>query len=131
MGRPRTGTKRLTADGFWQARLTLNDGRQEWARPFRRRMTEQEADVLAAELSERAVKENWSAIPEEFDTCRETVSTWFSRWSKYRQSRGVASWQDDVSRFEQHIEPLIGRLPVREVTREQLERLVRKLEAKV
>lgn len=39
MGKSRRGTKRLTADGHWQGRITLNNGQRPWMDAFTRKMS--------------------------------------------------------------------------------------------
>lgn len=75
MGRDGGGSKRPTADGHWQGRITLNSGKRPWLRPFKRKMTSEQADEKIAEIAERARVENWTEIPGARETAvKESVS---------------------------------------------------------
>ncbi len=58
----------------------------------------------------------------------ETVSTYFGRWLKDRDRRGLTT-TNDKGRFQNWIEPSIGHKPMATVTRRDLEEIVEKLDA--
>lgn len=59
----------------------------------------------------------------------ETVAKWFERWIKDRGEKGLSAVRTDGSRFRSHVEPVIGGLPMRGVTKADIERLVGALDA--
>lgn len=58
----------------------------------------------------------------------ETVSQWFERWLVDRRVRGFSTVRTDGSRFRSQVEPAIGVLPMKGVAKEDIERLVAKLD---
>ena len=132
MAKTRKGTKRLTPDGHWQGRLTLNNGRRAWMEPFGRKMSAEQADELIEQTAEQARLENWTEVPRA--RCRgvnETVAQYFDRWKAHRAAHGVRDTDTEVSRFEHHVERHVGRLQIADVTSQNLETLVASLEAKI
>jgi integrase len=61
----------------------------------------------------------------------ETVRDWHGRWVASRVARGHTSTRDDKSRFETHVDPLIGGKPMAAVARADVEAIVEKLDGKV
>ncbi len=132
MAKIRKGTKRLTSDGHWQGRITLNSGRRAWMDPFARKMSAEQADELVEQTAEQARRENWTEVPRA--RCRgvgETVEQYFDRWKAHRASHGVRDTETEASRFEHHVARHIGRLRVADVTSQNLETLVASLEGKI
>jgi len=127
--------KRLTVDGYWQGQIILADGSSLWLAPFDRRMDEGEADMLIDE-AERLARERGLAAPQARapsprEQSNETVSQYFTRWQADRKKHGIRDVDTESSRFSHHIEPLIGRLRIQEVTSDNLEDLVTQLENKI
>jgi integrase len=60
-----------------------------------------------------------------------TVADWFDRFATAREARGLTSVRDDRGRFVHHVAPVFGELLMSAVTRADVERLVRTLDAKV
>jgi hypothetical protein len=61
----------------------------------------------------------------------ETVSDWSSRRLEDRELRKIATVGHDKGRLGKHILPVIGTRPIAEVTREDIERVVEALDAKI
>ncbi len=61
----------------------------------------------------------------------ETVRDWQSRWLVSRVAKGHTSTRDDKSRYETHVDSLIGSKPIASVTRVDVEAVVEKLDGKV
>lgn len=129
-GRPRTGTVGWTRDGRRQAIVTLADGSRKRLDPFPRGISEALAREKAAFYAEK-----WAHVhpePRANETApRGTVAAWFEQFAAHRDARGLTSVRDDRGRFRRHVAPVIGGLAMTSVTRENLEELVRSLDAKV
>ncbi|WP_438032219.1 tyrosine-type recombinase/integrase [Sorangium sp. So ce204] len=61
----------------------------------------------------------------------ETVSEYFGRWNAARDVRGLVTISKDASAFKTHIEPTIGKKPIADVKRTDIEAVVETLDAKV
>jgi integrase len=62
----------------------------------------------------------------------ETVSEWCKRWRAWRVKMGyVKSESEDSKNFRNHIEPLIGGLPMRLVSAANIEAVVERLDARI
>ncbi len=61
----------------------------------------------------------------------ETVREWHKRWVASRVARGNTSTRDDKSRYETHVDALIGQKPMATVQRVDIEGIVEALDAKV
>ena len=59
----------------------------------------------------------------------ETVGSWFNRWWEDRVLRGTSSASTDRYRYHGHIEPVIGTLAIKAVTKADIERVVARLDA--
>jgi len=60
-----------------------------------------------------------------------TFEGWCGKWLDERRARNLASVDDDESRLRVHVWPVLGALPVAQVTTADLERLVGVLDAKI
>lgn len=127
-GRPRTGTIVRTRDGRLQAIVTMADGKRKRLPPFPRGMSEamarEKVAVRAEQASERD-SETRSGAP------KGSVTEWFGRFAAHREARGLTSVPDDRSRFANHVAGALGPLEMANVSRADVEGLVRELDAKV
>jgi integrase len=145
-GRPktkRTGTvdafKRPDGSIYYRGRIRLGDGTlhrisidepfcnvEEDARKYTA-TTQAEEDargrILAAKRGE--------PVPEAIALPSETVREWCKRWLVSREARGNTTTRDDASRLEHHVLPTLGDRPIADVTRDEVETVVEKLDAKV
>lgn len=125
-GRPATGSV-IFLEGQWHVRVTMPDGsRPPIAMPGIAQDDVAEAKRMGAIVSRRA--RELSAVPFEKG---ETVNEWADRWLDEREARGLTSIRSDRSRVRQHVLPDLGPLAMREVTRDDLERFVERLDRRV
>lgn len=131
-GRPATGSLRWArnANGAyqWFVQITLADG----SRPVvdldpRIPEGDREAAKAAALLVSAATRAGESVSTRNL----ETVSEYAKRWLAARDARGLASVADDRGRLKAHVLPELGARDMRKVSRDDLERLVERLDAKV
>jgi integrase len=146
MARQRTGTieyveTKGATPGHYKVRITCPNGSRPWFHlPPASRSPEGETEArrLAAEYSDRATRENVipsppkrrprpGAAPGEFETFAEYSERWFAD----RDRRGMSSINTDKGRFRNHVLPVIGHIPLREVTKQDGKRLVAALDDKV
>lgn len=59
----------------------------------------------------------------------ESVTAWFNRWWEDRVLRGVSSANTDRYRYHGHVEPVLGSLVMKAVTKADIERAVARLDA--
>jgi len=59
----------------------------------------------------------------------ETVDAYFLRWVAERERKGLRTTKSDRQRYGKDVAPMIGHLPVKAVTRRDLEGLVERLDA--
>jgi integrase len=131
-GRPRKGTVITLPDGRHQPVITLQDGSRKRMKPLPLGTSKAMALEKAAYWTEQAQK--MGAKRPQVSAARPTegtVSGWFEGFAKSRTTRGLTSVADDRSRFTHHVEPELGTLEMAKVTRDDVERLVRALDAKV
>lgn len=81
--------------------------------------------------SERFRERGVGAAPSRPPGETETVAEYSIRWLEERERRKLSSVGTDRSRFKTHVEPVIGSLPIRKVTRSDVERLVEDLDSRV
>ncbi len=132
-GRPATGSirwKRNPATGAfqWFARLTLVDGSRPIVGldPSLGREDEAAARDCARAVSERARGARAVSVRNV-----ETVAEYSDRWLAYRLERGLVTVDDDRSRLRKHILPVLGSYNVQTVSRDDVERLVERLDETV
>ena len=126
MGRAKTGTIELRGSRWW-ARVTLPDGSRPWSM-LPAGLDETEARALAAEMARRASSAAYVTAPKPARVL--TWAAWTAPWFKARREKGMTSVDGDESRWKTWCKELHG-LDVREVTREHVERLVRRLDAAI
>lgn len=145
MPRKRTGSVEYIearsgeTQGHYRARITLDDGKRkriDLDPGPKSPQAERRARERAAHWSERARAEGIVAVPRSARqrlVCEvgETVSGWFEPFAEAREARGLTSVGDDRGRFRVHVDPVIGALPMAAVTRDDVEAVVRSLDAKV
>jgi integrase len=61
----------------------------------------------------------------------ENVTTWVEQWIEDRERRGILSHKQDEGRLKNHVLDVIGPIAIEKVTRDDIERLVEALDAKV
>jgi integrase len=137
-GRPLTGRvvklKSGPHAGQLQGIVTLIDGTTQRLPPFPRGMSLARAKdmTLAKQEAARAQGITKPVLRAPSDVPAEgTVAAWFERFAAFRERRGLTSVKDDRSRFANHVKTTLGALAMATVTREDLEALVRSLDAKV
>jgi integrase len=112
----------------WKFRARQTNGERPWIHlPA---MPREKAEKLALETANLLKTHTVEAIPRRKSE-EETVSDWFSRWCKLRRTKGLRTVDDDESRFENHIKPLIGERPMSLVTKVDIERLRDTLDARI
>jgi integrase len=145
MGRKATGTVRILKndDGepAWHAKWTRADGKPSpWLElpdpiPVRECCDttdecehRRQAKALAARMAPKiriASSVNLAAA------AVETVEQYATRWSDWREARGLSCVKDDRARLKNHVLPTLGPLDVTTVTRRDLEKLVEKLDERI
>lgn len=129
MPRRRTGTIVRCGDHF-RARITLPDGKRPWI-DLPAGLSEAMARAKAAGLSELARTNSAVYVGRKHTTSgpQETVEQWSERWITSREARGLATFTNDRSRLRWHVWPVIGQLPMAEITRAHIEDVVDRLDA--
>ncbi len=129
MPRAREGSVEFR-NGCWQAHLWMPGPKPRKRQWFR----------LDPQPKDRAQAKDAARIAQEMlDTCgyvpsvRDiTVTEWTEkRWLKMQEKRWPDSWTNDRSNLRMYIQPEIGTLPMRGVTREHLRGLVAKLDTMI
>ncbi|MEZ4301534.1 MAG: site-specific integrase [Polyangiaceae bacterium] len=127
-GRPRTGHVYWQRD-HWVVRIRLADGRRGKPQHLAPSVTEAQARKLAADASNLALAEN--ATRADTATPHETADQWLERWTADRVTRGVVTAEQTPGRWKKWIGPILGHLPVRSFGREDVERVVERLDEAV
>ncbi|MFO0675295.1 MAG: site-specific integrase [Polyangiaceae bacterium] len=126
-GRPVTGRPKWSeAKGLWQAWCAVG-GR---LRPFPMRGIPKEDTARAAAVAKGIAMtlKNGGAVEV---ASSETVNEWVERWVESRKAKGLTSTRNDVGRYAKWIAPTIGTMPIVDVTRADVEAIVRKLDEAV
>lgn len=132
MARKPTGTVQWSGD-HWRARVTLEDGSRPWLDlPASIGEHERErAKAKAAELAKYARDHGMRrAARGRTVSNAETVSEYAERWLSQRERDGLRAVRDDRGRLATHILPMIGALPLAEVTERDCRSVVAALDAK-
>ncbi|MFO0589900.1 MAG: site-specific integrase [Polyangiaceae bacterium] len=106
-------------------RIRLADGRGKPVH-LAPHIGETEARKLAAEASALAVAEGATREPR--PSSGETVDAWAKRWTADRVTRGIATAREALGSWRKWITPLIGDLPIACIEREDVERVVDRLD---
>lgn len=128
--RPAPTPKWNEAKACWQVRVTLPGGNGEQRRNILLRgvaRTDFERAQRLAKVASDRVRAG-ELVPVESG---ENVIEWIVRWFAFREDRGLVTVDDDRSRFENHIRPKLGALPIGAVRRDDIEALVEELDGKV
>lgn len=135
-GRPSTGSAFVVRDKIVIQIKPLNDKRKRivWDEGNPNNPIDLvRAKAAAAELQALANKGQWpppvTAAPK--PTGPEVFRVWVQRWLAERERRGLKSVRDDRGRMLNHVIPLLGDKPVADITREDVEQLVEKIDAKI
>jgi integrase len=112
----------------WHARLTLKDGSRPLV-PLDPSIPRE--DVARAKAGARLVSSEARTLGVIPDGTRETVAEYADRWHDWREGRGLQCVKDDRARMKNHVFPVIGPLDVRAVTRNDLEKLVERLDKRI
>lgn len=123
-GRPRTGSVKLI-NGRWKARITLDDGSRRWIALDE--TIAPEAEDQAREVARALARASHGHISQ---GTRETFEQYAGRWLAAREGR-IVSIRDDRSRLRDHVFPVIGPLPIEDVTAEHIEDVVARLDRRV
>jgi hypothetical protein len=137
----RSGTvdlfKRADGSVYYRGRIRLGDGslhRLTIEEPFcnveadARKYT---ATIQAEEDAHRRIlaAKRGETVPLTVPT--ETAREWQTRWLASRVARGHTSTRDDKSRYQTHVDPIIGGKVMASVTRADVEAVVERLDGKV
>jgi integrase len=151
MPKPATGTVeyrpgKAGTSGSWWGRITCSDGSRPWLELGDWPNSEQgkaRAREAVAHHSERARALGIVAAPQRGSKAHaarlassttaegETVAEYAARWLADRERRGLASVGTDRSRLKAHVYPLLEERAMRSLTREDVERVVERLDAEV
>jgi len=130
--RPATGTVKwrrnpTTQRYHWHARITLSNGTRPWVEldPSIAEDDTAGARRCAVVVSEQARRSGMVATH-----VKETVAEYAKRWLDSREGR-IRSNDDNRAHLKTHLLPVLGTLDVRAVEREDIERAVAKLDAKI
>lgn len=127
-GRPRTGHVYRHGD-HWDLRIRLADGKRGKPVHLPPRVNEAEARSLAAQASALAFAEG--AARDVVPGASETANAWLERWTADRVARGIATARETPGRWHKWIAPTIGHLPIARIGREDVERVVDRLDEAV
>lgn len=124
-GRPRTGHVYRHGD-HWDLRIRLADGKRGKPIHLQPSIAEAEARSLAAQASALAFAEGAArdAVPD----ASETANAWLERWTADRVARGIATASETPGRWHKWIAPVLGHLPIARIAREDVERVVDRLD---
>lgn len=126
MSRRAKGTVEWRSDA-WHARVTMLDGTRPWIRmPGIPRADRAHAERVAAVIADRA--RSTGAVPAMRE---ETVTEWFARWRRVREAEGISDAGKHAAQFAKWVEPVIGTMPIRSVTRADLKAVVAHLDKQV
>lgn len=130
-GRPSTGGVEWHND-HWDIRLTRPDGKKAPRMCQPASMDKQAAQDRAKHLNGIVRAEALPMSPASTAApVGETFSAWAERWHADRETRGHTSVKDDRGRLSKWVEPSLGKVPMRAITRTDLEKLVEVLDARV
>jgi integrase len=123
-GRPPTGSP-IFRNGRWHARL----GAERTPFPLDPSIPQQDEARAKVEAKAAAIRvRDLGLVP---IGRGETVREWCDRWVAMRKERGITTVKHDAGRLKNHVFPIIGDLDVRAVSREDIERVVDHLDAKI
>jgi integrase len=140
--RPETRVSGQTPRGHYKVRITLPDGARPWihldpgprspaAERTARRTAEAYSERARAEGIVSVRKEHAARLPSATAAGGETVARWFDRYLAWRDGRGFATVRDTRGRIVNWVLPVIGAKGMREVTRDDVEEVVRRLDAAI
>jgi integrase len=129
-GRPRKGHVYWHRD-HWDIRIRLDNGKRGKPQHLDPKVTEEQARDLAAQASERVLNENKAPTAVTAPPSHETANEWLERWTADRRARGIMMADEYVGRWNVWIAPIFGHLAMRSVTREDVERVVDRLDEAV
>lgn len=134
MGRKATGTVRVLIgeDGkpAWHGKWTrANGSRSKWL-PLPGNIPLDDRTAAEAKAASMAPKVKAASEGGGDGLGPETVEAFSKRWIKHRTEIGIASVKENERRLRLHILPELGPLDVTNVTRDHLEALVEKLDAR-
>jgi integrase len=124
-GRPRTGHVYRHGDHF-DIRIRLADGKRGKPHHLAPHVTEAEARELSAQASALALAEGAMRAPA--PAPGETANAWLERWTADRRARGITTADETPGRWRKWIGPILGALPMRSIAREDVERVVERLD---
>ncbi len=128
-GRPSTGSV-FFQGGQWKVRLTLPDGVRKVV-PLPAWYTEEQARAKAAEMA-RAIKLRGVEGIDAVEVPKsESCADWWVRYFNARAAKGQTSVKDARGRVSKWVLPILGPTEIRMVKRDDLERVVRHLDASV
>lgn len=140
-GHTRTGTIRAERDAsgkrFWRCRIRLADKSRHWleplydaseakARDWTRAMQEREDKEGRILAAKRARLARGGAVLE-----GELARAWFDRYFTWRKAKGFETHADTKARLERYVLPLLASKRMAEITRDDIETIVRALDERV
>jgi integrase len=137
--RQRTGAvdrvKRADGTGYFRGKLRLGDGSRERVNvdePFCFDKEQARAFVMELQRQEdlhgRRLAARRGAPP---PANSETVSEWCARWLAGRSVRGLSTTPHDRGRLSNYVLPMLGRLSMHAVQRDDVERIVEELDRRI
>jgi integrase len=143
-GRPRTGHVYWHRD-HWDIRIRDADGKRGKPQHLDPSISEAHARKLAAQASVLALKQGATPAPAPAPTLTpaltptpapsltsdETANAWLERWIADRRLRGISTAEQAALAWHKWIAPVFGTLPMRSVTRDDIELVVERLDEAV
>jgi len=129
--------------GHYKARVTCIDGSRPWIHLDPGPRSEQakaRARERAAAISEQVREQRMVGVPQRATVAAvrlrsfnggETVAEYAERWLEFREKRGVMSIKTDRARVPLYVVPVIGHLPMADVSRSDVQQLVVSLDSRV
>lgn len=125
-GRKPTGSV-MFINGQWHVRVTAQDG----SRPYFPMPGIPEGDYRRAKEFGAVVAAQYRSSACVPQASSETVNEWASGWFQHREANGIKWSSKSRCQFDKHIVPFFGTMPIVAVSRNDCERFVSTLDAKI
>jgi len=129
MGRRASGSVYFEG-GRWKARITLPDGKRRTVilpHGLSEEQAREEALRMSAVVRLHPIDDTGERVP----AAEETVAQYVARFWAYKSGRGQTTARDSYGRLRKWVVPVLADTPIAAVTRSDLERVVRHLDAAV
>jgi integrase len=127
-GRPRKGHVYRHGD-HWDIRIRQANGKKGKPQHLPPHVSEEKARKLAEDASALTLAEHATGAP--VVEPNETANAWLERWTEDRKARDVVTAEETPGRWKKWIGPILGHLPMCAVMREDVERVVERLDQAV